>query len=589
MKTSDQLIERVGLFKSGKTEEFTSIYEESYKYLHTCIIHIVKDEDIAQDMLQDTYVEICRNVEQLKKDEDFLSWAAVIANRKCFAYLKKNRDVLVNVTSDENGEGNDFFESVADDESFIPENIFDNAEKIRIIRDIIDGLSDVQRACVISFYYNEQKQDEIAGELGIPVNTVKSHLNRAKSKIKEAVGDVEKKQGIKLYSFSTFMLMLLSYEVKNFGEMISVPPMGTVLKETVTSGNRESGAAESRRDGTKAIDRASSSLKIKIAIGAAAAVAVVAVVIGIVSHNKTADSLNQETVADTADAAAGQEDNLSEVQTEEPEEEEITEAEVTDTASEETEDIPEEPVPDAEANNVEFVDRIATDNPAWVIFTEKEDDTWHINPDPDCTYKDANAYMEVTDVSVKDVEDGNKEYTITFTQDVSYVLRYPTSYEDLYHFVYLKSLNFYDYYTGRRLNVTETSMDVGEMEKEGEIENIITWDGKEYPVTIRVQKDRENRYGDETEADGFYETTCIPFITFTYTVTCPKDYDGLCAYIWKLDRLPSDAEERNRKANYDENGKAIEKTDPVGESYVFKDEDPDGGVPTAEDLYMMRI
>ena len=154
MKTSDQLIERVGLFKSGKTEEFTSIYEESYKYLHTCIIHIVKDEDIAQDMLQDTYVEICRNVEQLKKDEDFLSWAAVIANRKCFAYLKKNRDVLVDVTSDENGEGNDFFESVADDESFIPENIFDNAEKIRIIRDIIDGLSDVQRACVISFYYN---------------------------------------------------------------------------------------------------------------------------------------------------------------------------------------------------------------------------------------------------------------------------------------------------------------------------------------------------------------------------------------------------------------------------------------------------
>ncbi len=55
--------------------------------------------------------------------EDFLSWAATIANRKCFAYLKKDRDLLVDEQTDDEGRETDFFESIADDESFIPADI----------------------------------------------------------------------------------------------------------------------------------------------------------------------------------------------------------------------------------------------------------------------------------------------------------------------------------------------------------------------------------------------------------------------------------------------------------------------------------
>ena len=172
MKISQELANKVDQIKAGNRNAFSEVYVESYKYLHTCVIHIVKDENIAQDLLQDTYLEIYRNIGQLKSSADFLSWAATIANRKCFAYLRKDRDVLLSPQTDAEGNESDFFETVADDEAFIPENIFDDRAKIEIIRGIIDELSDVQRACVIGFYYNEQKQEEIAAQLGIPVNTV---------------------------------------------------------------------------------------------------------------------------------------------------------------------------------------------------------------------------------------------------------------------------------------------------------------------------------------------------------------------------------------------------------------------------------
>ncbi len=220
MKTSPELQKAVAEYQKGSVEAFNTLYEQSYKYLHTCVIHVVKNEDMAMDMLQETYLEISKSISQLKSTEDFLSWAAMIANRKCFAHLKKQKDILLDGSGSGDGysdvEDNvtDYFENIADNEEFIPETVLQDREKQRLIKEIIDGLNDMQRLCVIGFYYNEQKQEEIAEELGIPVNTVKSHLNRAKAKIKEAVVELDVKKGTRLYSFAPFMALLFKEEVQ---------------------------------------------------------------------------------------------------------------------------------------------------------------------------------------------------------------------------------------------------------------------------------------------------------------------------------------------------------------------------------------
>lgn len=220
MKTSPELQKAVTEYQKGSIEAFNIIYEQSYKYLHTCVIHVVKNEDMAMDMLQETYLEISKSISQLKSTEDFLSWAAIIANRKCFAHLKKQKDILLDGSglgegdSDSADSVTDYFENIADNEEFIPETVLQDREKQRLIKEIIDGLNDMQRLCVIGFYYNEQKQEEIAEELGIPVNTVKSHLNRAKAKIKEAVVELDVKKGTRLYSFAPFMALLFREEVQ---------------------------------------------------------------------------------------------------------------------------------------------------------------------------------------------------------------------------------------------------------------------------------------------------------------------------------------------------------------------------------------
>ena len=240
------------------------------------MIHVVKDEDAAMDMLQETYLEISKSISQLKRPEDFLSWAAMIANRKCFAYLKKQKNIVL---VDENSLGGDsedtkgdYFENIADKEEFIPETVLQDREKQRLIKEIIDGLNDMQRLCVIGFYYNEQKQEEIAEELGIPVNTVKSHLNRAKAKIKEAVVELDVKKGTRLYSFAPFIALLFREEA----QACVLKPMLEAVAAAVglSSAGSVAGAATGGNLGfvaklKAAWSGASTAVKTKVAIGAA--------------------------------------------------------------------------------------------------------------------------------------------------------------------------------------------------------------------------------------------------------------------------------------------------------------------------------
>lgn len=278
MKTPKELCEAVAQYQAGNTEAFNRIYELSYQYLHTCIIHVMKNEEGAMDMLQETYLEISRSILQLRETEQFLSWAAVIANRKCYAFLKANRqEILLNEGTEEES---NFFENIADDEEFIPESVLQDREKQRLIREIIDSLSEMQRLCVIGFYYNEQKQEEIAKELNIPVSTVKSHLNRAKGKIKEAVVDLHEKKGTRLYAVAPFLLLFFGMEA----EACEVTEMPKALKNGLQDLSDQNRAVKGMNGQTAKAGKMA--LKTKMIIGAAAAVLGGGVIFGIATIPK---------------------------------------------------------------------------------------------------------------------------------------------------------------------------------------------------------------------------------------------------------------------------------------------------------------
>lgn len=204
MKKEDENLKKaISEFLEGNTSSFDDIYKFSSKYVYTCISKIVKDEELIKDIMQETYIEVIKNIDKLKNIEVFKQWAGKIAVNKTKRYLIK--DNKIDLEYDE-----DAYDVEEERERFIPENIIEDKETKNYIKNIINLLSDVQKMVIIDYYFNDMKVDEISKKLEMPSGTIKTHLHRARKKIKLEVSNLESK-GVKVYSSSIGAILIFLF------------------------------------------------------------------------------------------------------------------------------------------------------------------------------------------------------------------------------------------------------------------------------------------------------------------------------------------------------------------------------------------
>ncbi len=202
--TYQTLSEAVEALKNGDQSAFQAVYDNSYRYIYYTIIKSVQNKELAEDILQETYIEIYKNISSLKEADAFKGWAVVIAQNKISRYFRKKSDSLFS-SDDEMDAAMDNMEE--DDTAMLPADAADNKETQRLIMEIIDSLPDGQREAIVSFYYNQMSIAEIAEALEVSDNTVKTWLSRGKKKIKQEVVNLAEKHGTKLYAVP-FMVIL---------------------------------------------------------------------------------------------------------------------------------------------------------------------------------------------------------------------------------------------------------------------------------------------------------------------------------------------------------------------------------------------
>lgn len=206
-----ELFWHVEQLKSGNAQSYNSIYELSQKYIYKIINDIVKDHHTTEDLMQETYLQIYNKIGSLQEAKAFYVWAGRIATNLTLRHIQKYRKEVL-VTEDEEG-GTDFVfdTAAADNECFIPENILMDQEKQRLLGEILDNLSVDQKLSVQYFYYEEMSVRDIAQAMECSEGTVKSRLNYARKAIKDAVLNLEVKQGTRLYSLSAMPLFLILF------------------------------------------------------------------------------------------------------------------------------------------------------------------------------------------------------------------------------------------------------------------------------------------------------------------------------------------------------------------------------------------
>lgn len=275
--------------KNGNQNAITELYNRTYNNVYFTVKALIKSEDTILDIVQDSYVKGFKNLSQLQDPDKFRAWIKRIAHNSAVDYLRKTKPVMFSTMSTED---DSFIEFEDDRTENLPEVVIDQKETTRLVKEILDSLSDEQRLVVGMFYYEQMSVKEIAQTLGISENTVKSRLSYGRKKIEMQVKELEKK-GTKLYSLAPLPFLLLLF--KNMDAQAMEIPNTAVLQSiqqecTAVSGAGGTNTANVLKSSTKpavktAGGTAAKGIAAKIIAGITAAV-IIGTTVGIVALNQ---------------------------------------------------------------------------------------------------------------------------------------------------------------------------------------------------------------------------------------------------------------------------------------------------------------
>ncbi len=230
MKTIKELVLSA---KNGNKKAFDKLYKLTSNDVWFTCVSLLKDEENAKDIMQETYITAFLKLDTLKDEEKFCGWLTAIATNKSKNKLKGKVEYQI--------DDEILIAETETDELMLPEEYINKAEKRKVLLQIIeDTLSFNQYQVVLMFYFNELSIAEIAQALEISEGTVKSRLNSSRAKMKTAIEDYEKRSGDKLHGVVVvpFFTTIFKEEAKS----LAVPnitiklPNGQTLATSATKG-----------------------------------------------------------------------------------------------------------------------------------------------------------------------------------------------------------------------------------------------------------------------------------------------------------------------------------------------------------------
>jgi RNA polymerase sigma-70 factor, ECF subfamily len=167
-----ELIERA---RNGDAGAFSEATRSSIARLYAVATLILRDEDRAQDAVQEALVAAWRGIRALRELEAWDAWLHRCVVRACYRQAKNERTRTI----------------AAARVAVVNEPTNDDASLAIASRDELDrafrDLSVDHRTVVVLHYFEDRPVDEVAEVLGIPEGTVKSRLHRATNALRAAL------------------------------------------------------------------------------------------------------------------------------------------------------------------------------------------------------------------------------------------------------------------------------------------------------------------------------------------------------------------------------------------------------------------
>lgn len=149
------------------------LYKLYYKAMYNSCYYIVNDSFVAEDIMQDAFIDAFKNIDSFKWKSSFGSWLKRIVINKAIDSIKKNPNTIA------------LDENVIDVVDYDSDEYIDVAQQTKLIeiKNALLTLSENYRAIIVLHLFEGFDYQEISQILNLPYNNVRVRYMRAKRKL----------------------------------------------------------------------------------------------------------------------------------------------------------------------------------------------------------------------------------------------------------------------------------------------------------------------------------------------------------------------------------------------------------------------
>jgi RNA polymerase sigma-70 factor, ECF subfamily len=180
MLTPAELVWLLAAVAKGDEGAFERLYAATRAKLYGIVLRILRRHDLADEVVQETYVKIWRSAGQFDPALSApITWMVTIARNRAIDVLRKKGEGSIE-------EEPEAMDAVADNPDPLARREFN--ERLKQLLACIGKLEPERQRLVLLAYYNGWSRERLAKELDTPVNTIKTWLRRSLAEIRECLG-----------------------------------------------------------------------------------------------------------------------------------------------------------------------------------------------------------------------------------------------------------------------------------------------------------------------------------------------------------------------------------------------------------------
>ncbi len=175
---AEPLSETIRRAQAGDQAALAALIAEQQRYVYSIAMTIMKDPTEAADLSQDALIRFMRAIGSYRGDTKLSTWLYRLVVNLGIDRLRRRGAPPVRLDDDEHTV--DVASDRPDDDVV---GSYERDEQALTVREALARLPDAQRLALTLHYFDDLRYEDIAEVMGVPINTVKSHIRRGKERL----------------------------------------------------------------------------------------------------------------------------------------------------------------------------------------------------------------------------------------------------------------------------------------------------------------------------------------------------------------------------------------------------------------------